>query len=59
MRPEPGKSYLWNEKRILTFIEKDGRSYYFRCADFVNAEDPKGVTMLPINRLKELKPVTA
>ncbi|MEI6827549.1 MAG: hypothetical protein WCK54_18300 [Desulfuromonadales bacterium] len=58
MKPEFGKSYLWQEKRIFTFMEKDGSSYYFRCADFADVNDPSGICKLSGRELKQLSPIT-
>ncbi len=58
MKPETGKAYLWQGKRIFTFLEKDGTSYYFRCADFVDVNDPNGTCKLTGRELNQLEPIT-
>jgi hypothetical protein len=49
-----GDKFIWQGKRQFEFIEKIGRQYYFRCPDFIDEWDPKGIVSLVAHHLKDL-----
>ncbi len=54
----PGKEFIWREKRMLTFIDKDSKFFYFSCPDFASPECPRGIVSLSKSGLKELEAIT-
>jgi len=53
----PGKEFIWREKRLLTFVTKDARFFYFTCPDFASVECPRGIVSLSKSGLKELEAI--